>query len=158
MLRALTWAALGGHSAQSETRPSPVSCHRCTVFLCNHANYSKPRERPLCEHNLLFSSYFWDSRAHTLVRNVRKMLFFRFENNLWAANGLLSEPGHVRKGASEHRTSGCGTSHSHLLEPPVLRDTVPSHCCAKCTLPILLCNYRHVPSGRKRGHPSVNDS
>lgn len=96
LLRALTWAALGGHPTPSETRPSPVSCHRCTVFLCNHANYSKPRERPLCEHNLLFSSYFWDSRAHTLVRNVRTMLFFRFENNLWAANGLLSEPGHVQ--------------------------------------------------------------
>lgn len=95
LLKAHTWATLGDRFIQSETWPSPGNCHRCSLLLCNHVNYSKPRERPPQAHNLLFCSYFWDTRANTLVINAGEMLLFRFENDLWAGYHLFSEPEHV---------------------------------------------------------------
>lgn len=95
---------LGDHFPQSETWPSPQSCHRRSLVLCNHVNYSKPREGPIWTHNLLFCSYFRDTRADILVRNTREMLLFRFEN-CWAGYHLISGPRHATEKEFHYDTS-----------------------------------------------------
>lgn len=72
LLKAHTRATVGDYFTRSETWPSSGTCHCCSLLLCNHGNYSKPRERPPWPHNLLFCSYFWDTRAKTPVRNKER--------------------------------------------------------------------------------------
>lgn len=120
-LKADTWATLRDHLIQSDAKPSSDSPWPQPP-LCNHVNYSKPREKltrvkkqttktKTKQKHLLICSYFWVPELIQWLGHGR----FRFESNVWAGYSLPSEPRHVNEQGLHYDASVSGTQYSYLL-------------------------------------------